>query len=109
MTTDVLRAEVLRHLGYSLGKDAEHAKLYDWRMALSLAVRDEEQGAVAGYNSSAQALGRMLGPVGGTALYQLKPAYPYAAGSGLLVVVLLVLLAVPQLLTSSSDESAAAP
>lgn len=40
MTTDDLRAEVLRHLGYSLGKDPEHAILYDWRMALSLAVRD---------------------------------------------------------------------
>ena len=40
MTTNDLRAEVLRHLSYSLGKDPDHATLYDWRMALSLAVRD---------------------------------------------------------------------
>ncbi|QYK40081.1 MAG: glycogen/starch/alpha-glucan phosphorylase [Paracoccaceae bacterium] len=35
-----LRADVLRHLTYSLGKDADHAALYDWRFALSLAIRD---------------------------------------------------------------------
>lgn len=41
VTTADLRAQVLRHLTYSLGKDAPHASLYDWRMALSLAVRDQ--------------------------------------------------------------------
>jgi starch phosphorylase len=35
-----LRADVLRHLMYSLGKDAPNASLYDWRMALSWAIRD---------------------------------------------------------------------
>ncbi len=35
-----LKADVLRHLMYSLGKDAPHASLYDWRMALSWAIRD---------------------------------------------------------------------
>ncbi len=40
VTTADLRAQVLRHLTYSLGKDAPHASVYDWRMALSLAVRD---------------------------------------------------------------------
>jgi starch phosphorylase len=35
-----LSEEVLRHLTYSLGKDAEHATIYDWRFALSLAIRD---------------------------------------------------------------------
>ncbi|MGR3291728.1 MAG: glycogen/starch/alpha-glucan phosphorylase, partial [Paracoccaceae bacterium] len=41
-TTDAadLRTEVLRHLTYSLGKDQSHASLYDWRMSLSLALRD---------------------------------------------------------------------
>ncbi len=34
------QAEILRHLTYSMGKDAEHASVYDWRMALSLALRD---------------------------------------------------------------------
>lgn len=31
---------ILRHLRTSLGKDADHASLYDWRMALSLTLRD---------------------------------------------------------------------
>ncbi len=38
--SDILRDDVLRHLKYSLGKDADHASIYDWRVALSLAVRD---------------------------------------------------------------------
>lgn len=33
-------AEILRHLKHSLGKDESHASLYDWRMSLSLALRD---------------------------------------------------------------------
>jgi len=35
-----LRFEILRHLKHSLGKDEEHATVYDWRMSLSLALRD---------------------------------------------------------------------
>ena len=35
-----LRTEILRHLNYSLGKDESHASLYDWRVSLSLALRD---------------------------------------------------------------------
>jgi len=35
-----LPGEILRHLQSSLGKDPEHATHYDWRMALSLALRD---------------------------------------------------------------------
>ncbi|MEP0944789.1 MAG: glycogen/starch/alpha-glucan phosphorylase [Rhizobiaceae bacterium] len=35
-----IRAEILRHLKYSLGKDESHATTYDWRMSLSLALRD---------------------------------------------------------------------
>ncbi|TCP60377.1 starch phosphorylase [Rhodovulum bhavnagarense] len=39
--TDVdLRTSILRHLTYSLGSDADHATQHDWRIALSLAVRD---------------------------------------------------------------------
>ena len=30
----------MRHLHNSIGKDAEHASVYDWRMALSLTLRD---------------------------------------------------------------------
>lgn len=35
-----LRSGILHHLTYSLGKDPDHAVTFDWRMALSLAVRD---------------------------------------------------------------------
>ncbi len=35
-----LKTDILRHLSYTLGKDASHATVYDWRMALSHAVRD---------------------------------------------------------------------
>ncbi|MEM9550626.1 MAG: glycogen/starch/alpha-glucan phosphorylase [Pseudomonadota bacterium] len=35
-----MKTEILRHLVYSLGKDAPHATTYDWRMALSLTLRD---------------------------------------------------------------------
>jgi starch phosphorylase len=35
-----LKADVLRHLTFSLGKDVPHATVYDWRMALSWAIRD---------------------------------------------------------------------
>lgn len=36
-----IRDSVLKHLKFSIGKDAEHASIYDWRVALSLAVRDQ--------------------------------------------------------------------
>lgn len=35
-----LQGDIDRHLKYSLGKDAAHASLYDWRMSLSLAIRE---------------------------------------------------------------------
>ena len=40
LTTEGLKADILRHLTFTLGKDADHASLYDWRMALSFAIRD---------------------------------------------------------------------
>lgn len=61
--------------------------------AISLRTRDDEQGAAAGLTSSAQGLGRVLGPLLGTALYELRPEYPYAAGAAMLVVAGLVALA----------------
>lgn len=39
-TADGLRQSILQHLTYAMGKDEDHAQLRDWRMALSLAVRD---------------------------------------------------------------------
>jgi len=40
VTTADLKADILRYLVYTLGKDADHATRYDWRMALSFALRD---------------------------------------------------------------------
>ncbi|MDA8585549.1 glycogen/starch/alpha-glucan phosphorylase [Rhodobacteraceae bacterium] len=40
VTAQSLRSEITRHLKLSIGKDPEHASLYDWRMSLSLALRD---------------------------------------------------------------------
>ena len=37
---DQLRNSIWHHLTYFLGKDERHARLYDWRMSLSLALRD---------------------------------------------------------------------
>lgn len=59
--------------------------------ALSLAVGEGEQGLVAGLNSAAQALGRMLGPLVGTGLYRLLPEAPYLLGAGLLALTLVFL------------------
>ncbi|WP_112321394.1 glycogen/starch/alpha-glucan phosphorylase [Oceanibium sediminis] len=41
MNANQLKAEMLRHLQYSLAKDPRTASLRDWRMALSLSVRDK--------------------------------------------------------------------
>ncbi len=40
MPTTDFRDAILWHLTYTLGKDPAHAQLFDWRMALSYAVRD---------------------------------------------------------------------
>jgi len=40
VTPSDLKSAILRHLTYTLGKDAPNASVYDWRMALSYAVRD---------------------------------------------------------------------
>lgn len=62
--------------------------------ALSLSVPSNQQGTVAGLNSSALALGRMTGPLIGTGLYQSAghgaPYYMSAAVLAALLVVMLV-------------------
>ncbi|MBT8413080.1 MAG: glycogen/starch/alpha-glucan phosphorylase [Boseongicola sp.] len=40
MSDQTMKDAILSHLKYSLGKDADHATIYDWRVALSLATRD---------------------------------------------------------------------
>jgi starch phosphorylase len=44
LTAETLRDDICRHLMLSIGKDADHASLYDWRMSLSLALRDRVVG-----------------------------------------------------------------
>jgi MFS family permease len=59
--------------------------------ALSLRASEDEQGRVAGLNSSALALGRMLGPIIGTGLYQhVSPSGPYVFSGAVLIVLLAV-------------------
>ena len=41
MTPSTLQASILRHLTFTVGKDAPHAVAHDWRMALSHAIRDQ--------------------------------------------------------------------
>lgn len=61
--------------------------------ALSLSVGRGEQGAVAGLNSSALALGRMAGPLLATNLYQsVSHGAPYLASGGILLLLLVVML-----------------
>jgi MFS family permease len=74
---------------------------------LSLAVSDADQGAVAGLNASSQGLGRTLGPVVGTGLYQVRNDLPYVFSACLLAIVLLVVLARPGL--APSHAAAAKP
>lgn len=45
--------------------------------AASRAVGPHEQGAVAGLVAAAPALGYVMGPLAGTALYQIDPCWPY--------------------------------
>jgi len=52
--------------------------------ALSLSARDDEQGEVAGLNSAALALGRTVGPVLGTGLYDYRHRAPFEFSAMLL-------------------------
>ena len=39
-SAEAMRTRIAQHLTYTLGKDKAHASTYDWRMAVSFAVRD---------------------------------------------------------------------
>ena len=56
--------------------------------AMSLGVSEDDQGVVAGLNSSSLGLGRMLGPLAGTGLYEFRHEFPYMLSCGLLVIVI---------------------
>ncbi len=40
ITRDSFREDILHHLKFTVGKTASHASTYDWRLALSFALRD---------------------------------------------------------------------
>jgi starch phosphorylase len=40
LTPKILQSDVLRHLTSTIGKDVPNASVFDWRMALSYAIRD---------------------------------------------------------------------
>ncbi|AXI48488.1 glycogen phosphorylase [Sulfitobacter sp. SK012] len=40
LSAEALRARIMQHLTFTLGKDKSHASIYDWRMAVSYSVRD---------------------------------------------------------------------
>jgi starch phosphorylase len=75
LSGEALRARIDQHLTYTLGKDKAHASLYDWRMAVSHAVRDiiiepwfaatrktyDAQGKRVYYLSMEFLIGRILG------------------------------------------------
>ena len=54
----------------------------------SLAVSPEEQGSVAGVAGSCPPLGFVIGPLIGTALYQLDPVFPYLFALGVYVLLI---------------------
>jgi MFS family permease len=71
---------------------------------LSLAVSDDEQGTVAGLGSSVQAFGRMVGPLVGTGLYQIRPELPYVFGSAVLLLAIVFLLGSGELRRMAARE-----
>ncbi len=73
---------------------------------MSLGVSEDDQGVVAGLNSSALGFGRMLGPLAGTGLYEFRAEYPYMLSAALLSVVMLALFANPGLRHSLRSDPA---
>ncbi|MCW5891131.1 MAG: MFS transporter [bacterium] len=63
----------------------------------SLAVDADEQGAVAGLLGGLTVLGNVLGPVLGTALYELDPHAPYLLNAAIMVATLAFVFASPRL------------
>jgi DHA1 family tetracycline resistance protein-like MFS transporter len=72
--------------------------------AISLSVGEHEQGAAAGLGHSAAGLGRVLGPVLGTSLYELRPVFPYISSAVLLFLTLGTLLSSPRLRRALSHD-----
>ena len=78
--------------------------------AASLAVKPEEQGAVAGWLSSAPAFGMIFGPALGGLVYNFAPNLPMIGGAVLSVAVGLMFLfiKVPEPVSSPEDAATSA-
>lgn len=78
--------------------------------SLSLSVGSNQQGAVAGLNSSALALGRMTGPLIATGLYQhVSHSAPYLfSGAVLLLLLVWMFVARPQVQVAQTSKAAPA-
>jgi len=72
--------------------------------AVSLAVGENEQGAAAGLGHSAAGLGRVLGPLLGTSLYEVHAELPFAGSATLLGLALVSLFLSPRLRQAISHE-----
>jgi len=73
---------------------------------MSLGVSEDDQGVVAGLNSSALGFGRMLGPLAGTGLYEFRAEFPYLLSAALIVIVMLAVVANPGLRHSLRSDAA---
>ncbi|MEJ2138675.1 MAG: MFS transporter [Gammaproteobacteria bacterium] len=61
----------------------------------SLKMEAHEQGAAAGYLSAANTSGAILGPIVGTALYNLQPNAPMLAGGALMIIISIYAFTIP--------------
>ncbi|HSG91068.1 MAG TPA: MFS transporter [Pseudomonadales bacterium] len=73
----------------------------------SLAVSQEEQGAVAGVAGSCGPLGFAIGPLLGGLLYQYGPALPYAVAAGMYVLLFLAMFWIGRRIVEHPPEPAA--
>lgn len=63
--------------------------------AMTFSVNDKEQGAAAGLLSAMGGTGGIIGPIIGTGLYGIQPAYPYILAVIILVIGMAVLITSP--------------
>ncbi|RMA40608.1 MFS transporter [Rhodophyticola porphyridii] len=73
----------------------------------SLAVSDDEQGAIAGLNSAASGVGAVIGPLIGTALYQAHITAPYIASAVLFVVLVVFVWVHPKVKHAITQDASA--
>lgn len=79
-------ALVISGLAFGLGRPGIAA-------AASLAVRQDEQGSVAGLTGATGAAGHLLSPIVAMPLYKIDPTLPYMLGLGLFLLLGLLILA----------------